>query len=305
VPLPAALSTEFTAFIISVWGAEGSAWLDRLPALVDGYARRWSLESLEAPFEQSYNCVLAATRRAEPVVLKLGLRPDEVRTEVAALRIYDGDGVVRLIEADPENGAFLLERLMPGEPLANLALEDDETATAIGAACIARWRRPAPPGHTFPTIADRGRGFERMRARFDGGTGPLPAGLTARAESLFAELLASSGPSVVLHGDLHHSNILSATREPWLVIDPKGVVGEAEYEVGALLRNPSPEIAADPAVATRRVAQLGDLLGFDRRRIRDWAFAQAILSAWWGVEDGRPPNPRWLRIAETLAAVLI
>jgi len=145
--------------------------------------------------------------------------------------------------------------------------------------------------------------FERIRKRFDGGTGPLPAGLTARAESLFAELLASSGPPVVLHGDLHHGNILSATRAPWLAIDPKGVVGEAEYEAGALLANPSPEIAADPAVASRRIAQLGDLLGFDRQRIRDWAFAQAVLRAWWGVEDRQSPNPGWLRIAETLAAV--
>ncbi len=303
MPLPAVLSTEFTEFIVSIWGAEGSAWLDRLPDLVDGYARRWSLESLEAPFEQSYNYVLAARRRGEPVVLKLGVPRDEIRTEMAALQLRDGDGAVRVLEADPENGALLLERLLPGEPLAALALADDAAATAIGAACLARWRRPVPRHHAFPTVADWGRGFERIRKRFDGGTGPLPAGLTARADSLFAELLASSGPPVVLHGDLHHFNILSATREPWLVIDPKGVVGEAEYEVGALLRNPSPEIAADPAVAQRRVAQLGDLLGFDRQRIRDWAFAQAILSAWWAVEDGQPPNSRWLRIAETLAAV--
>jgi streptomycin 6-kinase len=305
LPLPAALPPEFARFVISIWGATGAAWLERLPGLVDEYVGRWSLESLEAPFEQSYNYVLAARRYGEPVVLKLGVLRDELRTELAALQLYGGDGVVRVLEADPDNGALLLERLLPGEPLADLALEDDEAATAIAAQVLARWRRPAPVGHAFPTVADWGRGFERIRARFDGGTGPLPAGLTARAESLFAELLASSGPPVVLHGDLHHANILSATREPWLVIDPKGVVGEAEYEVGALLRNPSPEIAADPAVAAHRIAQLADLLGFDRRRIRDWAFAQAILSAWWGVEDGQPPNPRWLTIAETLAVVRI
>ena len=303
MPLPAALEPEFTRFVVSIWGAEGSTWLDRLPTLVDGLARRWSLESLEAPFEPSYNYVISARRHGEPVVLKLGVRREELRSEVAALQLYDGDGVVHVLEADLDHGALLLERLLPGKPLAALALEDDATATAIAGGVIARWRRHAPTGHAFPTVADWGRGFERIRKRFDGGTGPLPAGLTARAESLFAELLASSGPPVVLHGDLHHGNILSATRAPWLAIDPKGVVGEAEYEAGALLANPSPEIAADPAVASRRIAQLGDLLGFDRQRIRDWAFAQAVLRAWWGVEDRQSPNPGWLRIAETLAAV--
>lgn len=305
MPLPAAPAPEFARFVVSIWGAEGSAWLDRLPALVDEFARRWSLESLEAPFEQSYNYVLAARRRDEPVVLKLGVLRAELRSEVAALRLYDGDGAVRVLEADPDHGALLLERLLPGEPLATLAFEDDAAAIAIAAHALARWRRPAPPDHTFPTIADWGRGFERIRARFGGGTGPLPAGLTGRAESLFSELLASSGPPVVLHGDLHHGNILSATREPWLVIDPKGVVGEAEYEVGALLANPSPELAADPATAARRVAQLADLLGFDRQRIRDWAFAQAILRAWWGIEDDQSPNPGWLAIAETFAALRV
>lgn len=305
MPLPPELPAEFRRRVGSVWKERGDEWLKRLPGLVDRYARRWSLDSLEAPFTLSYNYVLAARRGGEPVVLKLGVPRAEFACELAALRLYDGDGAVRLLEADADGGAMLLERLLPGETLVPLALEDDAAATAVAATVLARWRRPPPPGHAFPTVADWGRGFERMRARFDGGTGPLPAGLTGRAESLFAELLASSGPPVVLHGDLHHGNILSATREPWLAIDPKGVVGEAEYEAGALIRNPSAEIAADAAIAARRVAQLADLLGFDRQRIRDWAFAQAILAAWWGVEDGHPANPRWLAIAETLAAVRV
>lgn len=305
MPLPARLSDEWKDFIVSVWKEEGAAWLVRLPALVEGFAARWSLTSLEAPFEQSYNYVVAAERDGTPVVLKLGVARDELRTEIAALRVYDGEGAVRLLKGDADGGAMLLERLFPGETLARLAAEDDAAATAIAAGVLARWRRPPPPDHAFPTVADWGRGFARIKARFDGGPGPLPAALLARAEAIFAELLASSGPPVVLHGDLHHGNILSATREPWLAIDPKGVVGEAEYEVGALLRNPSAELAADPRVAARRIAQLGDLLGFDRQRLRDWALAQAVLSTWWRIEDGEPPNPRWIAVAEALAEVKV
>lgn len=305
VPLPAPLSDEWKDFIVSVWKEEGAAWLERLPALVEDFAARWSLTSPEATFEQSYNYVVAAKRHGVPVVLKLGVVRDELGTEIEALRVYDGEGAVRLLEADADGGAMLLERLLPGESLVGLAADDDDAATEIAAGVLARWRRPPPPDHAFPTVADWGRGFERIRARFDGGSGPLDAALLGRAEAIFADLLASSGPPVVLHGDLHHGNILSATREPWLAIDPKGVVGEAEYEVGALLRNPSAEIAADRTVAARRIAQLGDLLGFDRRRLRDWAFAQAILSAWWAIEDGEPPNLRWIAVAEALAEVKV
>jgi streptomycin 6-kinase len=96
------------------------------------------------------------------------------------------------------------------------------------------------------------------------------------------------GASVVLHGDLHHFNILAATRQPWLAIDPKGVVGEAEYETGALLRNPVPDIRNHPRLGellSRRISQLADELGFDKGRIRCWAIAQAVLSAWWTYED--------------------
>ena len=67
-----------------------------------------------------------------------------------------------------------------------------------------------------------------------------------KAESLFAGLLASMDAPVVLHGDLHHFNILSAQRQPWLAIDPKVVPGEPAYETGAFIRNPIPDIYSDP-----------------------------------------------------------
>jgi streptomycin 6-kinase len=305
MPLSGPLPPGFVQRVTAVWGATGDSWLEQLPGLVDAYAHRWSLDSLETPFELSYNYVVAARRRGEPVVLKLGVPRDELTCEVEALRLYDGDGVVRLLEADAAGGAMLLERLMPGETLEPLAGEDDEAATAIAGSVLARWRRPPPKDHSFPTVSGWGKAFASIRAQFDGGAGPLPAHLFDRAEQLYGELVASSGPPVVLHGDLHHFNILSATNQPWLAIDPKGVVGEPEYEVGALLRNPSAEIAGDPAVAASRVAQLADLLGFDRLRVRDWGFAQAILSACWSVEEGRSPNPRWLRIAGTLAGLRV
>ena len=113
-----------------------------------------------------------------------------------------------------------------------------------------------------------------------------------RAEGLYAELSASQGPRVLLHGDLHHYNILEDARRGWLAIDPKGVLGERAFEAGAMLRNPLGEMRqfADAAIISRRTAILTELLGLDRQRILGWAFSQAVLSALWSIEDGGEPD---------------
>jgi streptomycin 6-kinase len=122
------------------------------------------------------------------------------------------------------------------------------------------------------------------------------------AERLFAELLASQAEPVLLHGDLHHFNILAAERQPWLALDPKGVVGEPAYEVGALLRNPSPDQPAH--VQARRVAQLAEALALDRERLLGWGVAQAVLSGWWMYEDHGYGWEPALACAEVLAGLM-
>jgi streptomycin 6-kinase len=184
-------------------------------------------------------------------------------------------------------------------------LTDDGQATSIAAAVMRGLWRPAPANHAFPTTADWFRGFARLRARSGGGTGPLPPRLFAHAEALFADLLAPQAEPVVLHGDLHHGNILTAQRQPWLAIDPKGLVGEPAYEVGALLFNPS-RLQADPEpgpILARRVDQLADELGLDRTRVRAWGVAQAVLSACWSLEDHGHGWEWAIRCTELLAAL--
>jgi streptomycin 6-kinase len=111
-------------------------------------------------------------------------------------------------------------------------------------------------------------------------------------------------PPVLLHGDLHHHNILSAERQPWLALDPKGVIGEPAYEVGALLRNPFPQILSLPGpgrLLARRVDQLAAELDFDRQRLVGWGIAQAVLAAWWSFEDHGHGWQGCLTCAELLA----
>lgn len=278
---------NFAKAMRDVYGAEGETWITRLPGIVGACAERWSL-SVAEPFQPlSYNWVAPATRRdGGAVVLKVGFPCRELRNGAAALRVYDGRGIARLLESDAELGAMLLERLTPGAMLDSLP--DEAQATTSAASVMRQLWRPAPPEHQFPTVADWGKGFERLHRAFGGGSGPFPADLVQEAEETFAELLATSGEPVVLHGDLHHFNILSAEREAWLAIDPKGVVGEREYEVGAYLRNTKAQILAAPdagAMLSRRLDIFASELGMDRQRLRAWAFSQALLSTWWYYED--------------------
>jgi streptomycin 6-kinase len=298
-----ALPEALVHTVSATWGEVGEDWLARLPGILAACAERWAL-TVGAPRELSYHYVVEVVRDdGTRAILKLGVPRDDLTTEIAALRHFDGRGAVRLLDAESALGAMLLERVEPGNPLAELAEWDDERATAIAADVMQRLWRPLPREHEFPTVADWAAGLGGLRERFDGGTGPLPARLVARAEALFAELLASMGEQVLLHGDLHHDNILAATREPWLAIDPKGVAGERAYEAGALLRNLLPALLALPEpgrILTRRIDQLAELLGCERERLRAWAVAQAVLAAWWSVEDGTALDDGLIAVAELL-----
>jgi streptomycin 6-kinase len=147
--------------------------------------------------------------------------------------------------------------------------------------------------------------LQRLRDDNQGGTGPLPTHLVERAEATYRELLASAPPPVLLHGDLHHDNILRATRVPYLAIDPKGLAGEPAYETGPFLYNPQPFLRESSNLAQvleRRVAILVEHLQFDRQRILACAFAHSVLSAAWSIEDG-DYDDGWketITIAETL-----
>jgi streptomycin 6-kinase len=301
------LPPEFITTISNTFGEAGVAWLGRLPHLLEECADQWSLAGLEPVEELSYNFV-AAARRADgsEVMLKIGVPNPELDSEIAALRVYDGRGAARMLAVDEERGALLLERLRPGVPLARLG--DDEEATRIAARVMrALWRRP-PAYHSFRSVRDWAAGLVRMRHHFGGGTGPFPRKLTEKAERLFAELLDSMEDEVLLHGDLHHWNILSAEREPWLAIDPKGILGEPAYEVGALLRNELDLLTREPnpvRITARRVAILAEELGFERERTLAWSLAQAVLSAWWCVEDRVNCYEGAIACAEIMDQVLV
>lgn len=251
-------------------------------------------------------------RGSQSVVLKVIRQPGDEWRCGEVLAAFDGRGMARVYEYI--EGAVLLERLNPGTSLASIALDGrDEEATGILADVIDRMSPPCEsldePSRealkAFVSAQDWGKGFHRYLAS---GDRQIPASLVEQGQRFYFDLCASQRDVRPLHGDLQHYNVLFDSGRGWLAIDPKGVIGEVEYEIGACLRNPfeKPELFASPEKVERRLKQFEAKLKLDSDRVLAWGFAQAVLSAIWSVEDGfavDAGNPS-LRLANAIWPIL-
>jgi streptomycin 6-kinase len=281
------LPEQFVKRYLSMHGEEGKAWLEGFPNLRDQLREHWSLTDSQ-PFPQySYNYLeKARDPSGSQVVLKIGFPDPELGTEILALGHYDGKGAVRLLDGDPVKGALLLERIIPGTDL--LTLKEDQAAAGIAGQVMKDLWRPAPRQSPFPSMEKWCRGFNRYEDYFQERPGPLPIALVRQAGGLARELLEEKTEQVLLHGDLHHGNILLGKADRWLIIDPKGVIGERACEVGPLLFNPVPELlqrANLEGIINKRLDILAETTELDRERMIVWSFVRAVLSSIWSVED--------------------
>ena len=282
-------------------GEAGRRWLDQLPTLAQSIAGRWDL-SLEPAFPNGFSDYVAPVRKADhsPAVLKLCFIDAEFFSQEAALRAYDGRAAVRLLKADLDSGALLLERLEPGESLS--VLHDDAAEMHVAAAVMQQlWQ--AKPGDA---------GLLRLDPWLDEAN--LPDALPLHKRSMpwvskalarAAELIAELTDYRVLHGDLHHYNILSSQRG-WLAIDPKGILGDPAWELAPLLFNNLDAAGRDwPRVMRRRIDQLCDEIPLDRERAYALSAARCLQSRFWSLRDDSIPShdfiARCLDCAEELS----
>lgn len=227
---------------------------------------------------------------------------DEFLTGIEAMVLYGGQGMVEVLDVDRNQRLVLMELVVPGQTLWR---EPIDRALEAAAFVMGRLRQPAPAGHSFPDVRAYHRAWPN-HIRLYAGSGPIDADLFWSGERLFLELCDTSVDRVVLHGDLHYGNVLSSRRMTWLAIDPKGLLGEPCYEVGALFRNRIDELYEDPdpvRAMRRRVEVLANLTGFDRERVRLWALAQAVLSEIWTADNPSRAPEVDLRAARLLTEV--
>lgn len=279
---------SFVTNIRSAFSEAGEKFLVELPALIKKASRRWGLKDVQPVPNLSYNFVAFASRDPSPsgrrqgegkVILKIGVPCPELTSEMQALKLFNGEGACKLWDCDEEKGFLLIERLEPGKMLADM--EDDDESTHIAINVMQRLWRTAPENGKFIRLENWFEGLKDIRPRFNGGTGPIPEKILGRVEALLPELCDTA--SVLMHGDFHHYNILSSERG-WLIIDPKGVIGPAGYEIGPFMLNPwikPMDRTKFEVQAKRRVDIFRERLGWEREKILGWALAHSVLSAFW------------------------
>ncbi|NDH09746.1 MAG: streptomycin phosphotransferase [Gammaproteobacteria bacterium] len=282
----------FQSNSLNIYGEKGKAWLDELPELVTAIASRLDLRDLKEVTNLTYNYVLSGFRGDNPIILKLGLDNANLKQEAFALKCFAGYGAVKVLAED--EGVLLLERSVPGASLKSYFPDKEQESIEIVCGVMKKLHQASiPEGHNFPHIKDWLKALDK--------DWNIPNHYLQKARQLRDQLLKTAALDVLLHGDLHHDNILQ-NGENWLVIDPKGVIGESAYEVAAFIRNPMPELlthADAPTIIHNRITRFAELLELPSQRILNWCFVQAVLVWVWALEDGCDIG-YWERLVEVL-----
>ena len=281
------LPPAFIDKVHRIFGDEGREWLPGLPGIVARCRHRWGLcEGTMCP-DMSMNYIeFTTTAAGEPVALKVGVPHAELFTEMEALRLYKGGRAARLLDADRELGAILMQRLRPGTMLWQLG--DNQRETRIAASIMRELPVSVPSTHSLPTFRRWvERAFRLTRTEWDP-QGLMPRDLIDKAEQAFEEIERTATGHVVLHGDLHHENILFDARSGWTAIDPKGVIGPRCLEVGRFTQNQLPSSLPSERreeMVRERVHLFSAELGYSRETVAASSLVDCVLSHCWCFED--------------------
>jgi streptomycin 6-kinase len=275
-------------------GLTHGVWLERVPELVAECVEEWGLR-LGEPYEAGAAgyAVRADLPDGTPAVLKLIYPHREAEHEGEALRVWDGDGAIRLLAYDETRWAMIIERCDPGSLLAKV---DPERALDVLIGLLPRlWK---PVREPFRPLADEAMWWiECLPTEWERAGKPFERSLLDAAVARLGALATSQGEQVLLHQDLHGDNVLAAQREEWLVIDPKPLVGEREFAVAPIVRDP--ELGHSRRGVLHRLDRLTSELGLDLDRARDWTIGQTIAWSFGTSYHGKHlQTVRWLLESE-------
>ena len=282
-----AFPSELIKNVTVICGDRGRAWLDDLPSTIRELEQQWALK-LGVPFPAGeYNFVAPAVcdnGRLGVIKVAPPFETNEILGEAAFLRHRAGRGAIELLDEDVDRRAILVERALPGKNLAEL-FTGNEAASVAPAIDVLRsiLGEPAPSQQDKITHLDKWFDALRRHASTD-----FPASYAAKALGFYEKLSKQPGGNYYLHGDYHPGNVVNASREPYLAIDPKGIVGHLGYDIAVFLNNfhwwqeKLPDIRQRLELPVKQFASAFEL---DPLEVRQWAFAQMVLSAWWSFED--------------------
>jgi streptomycin 6-kinase len=268
----------------------GEQWLARVPATIRTCVEAWELE-LGSPMTGGSTALVVEARRADgtAAVLKIQYVDRECEYEAEALRIWNGNGAARLLEFDPIHHALLIERCRPGRQLRESDAPTDQILDTL--AELAR-KLCVPAGIPFGTLEEEAAFWiKRLESlRYER---LWESRLTDAAIESLRQVGLTQGEQVLLDMDLSVRNVLGSQRCPWLVIDPKPVVGESDFMAAPVVR--AHELGHSRRDVFYRFDRMTDVLGLDRERARLWSIGHTLAWARWSpFLETHVDQVRWL-----------
>jgi streptomycin 6-kinase len=280
------LPEELVTHVTAMCGPRGEAWFEDLPLVIEELENKWNI-SVGEPFPGiEYNYVAKAIGSdGSQSVLKIAppFETVEIFGEAKFLETLSGEGAIQLIDVDRDRQAILLERALPG-----VALHEDFSSSPVDciqpAISVLKRILQKPPADITdtPTLEGWFANFERFRET------DFPKKLGEKALDTYKKLSQSSGEASYIHGDYHPGNVVTATREPYLAIDPKGIVGHVGYDIAVFLINLERWQKQNPELETllaNAVDAFADAFALTGTEVREWVFAHMVIGAWWNFED--------------------
>lgn len=271
-------------------------WMEKLPDLIPYFCKRWDLTDPIPVGNMTYNYVLFAKQRGIDVVLKLSWDKESFLREFHALQVYGTSHTVpQLLSRCITRRALLMERVSSGMLLSSLFPHEEDEANNIFVNLLPKLHQCSFDSSVFQSV-------ERVLSPlFEGTFSFFDLSEAESIKKITTFLLESTTKKVILHGDLHHDNII-ASGDSWVAIDPQGFIGDPAYDTGPFMRNPIEKmdgVHVYKDLLLKRAYKLGNGLGFDPKRILGWSVVQAALAACWDAEDQGSPD-RWLPVFRTL-----
>jgi streptomycin 6-kinase len=280
------LPAYFIEKIRQAFGEKGEKWLENLPQIYTKSIKKWSLTNCSLAGDLSHNLIVfAMSPEYGSVALKIGVPHDDLFTEMRALVLYEGRNICRCYDVDKELGAILIERISPG---VNLKSEKNHsTRIKIASEVIANLAIPVEEDHNLPSYAYwLNKAFSR--AREENKVSQKMLSLIDMAERMYCEIEASDRPKILLHGDLHHFNILLDQNGDWKAIDPKGVIGQACMDCARFMENQLDMVPYEEQekYLDEMITVFSTTFKEPKQMIATCLFIDYVLSTCWTFEDG-------------------
>jgi streptomycin 6-kinase len=265
------------------------------------YAKLWKLTKLVSVWHTNSSRVYKGIREKDnlPIILKFTKCRIKAKGEALALEWYNGTGSARILHYDHDGGVSLLEQVLPGYPVIGMFPKRDEEAIRCAVTILKRLHQnPLKDAGKYQTLESY---LEPLFISTD-----LQEAHLEQLRNMARSLLSTQTNPVLLHGDLHHRNILFSGLDDWISIDPRGVVGDVAYEAGAFVCYPLPTVVDFRVYGNllkRRVALFSELLGIDKYRVRAWSCIFAARKSCIMMHQDKLISLKWLKMAVFLSSV--